>query len=199
MPKIVLILMLCAAYGLGYWGYGGFLRGFRDDHEYHRAQAALESLQQMTQAYADEHGSLPDFHDFNTRLRARWNSGRDHVPKEEENDPVARHLDFIIGSACGSDLYPWNSPPCFVLTSANPDGFGFYLHGEDGISKTQGRDRDDINSWDRSSTDFYHERGGYRRVLKKHATGAALAFVVFMIYLGRRRNAKPKRQRHDNL
>jgi hypothetical protein len=190
MQKIALILMLATSYGLGYWGCVFYMSGFRGGHEYHRAQVALDRLHWMTKDYLQEQGSLPDPNGFNARLKARWILGRDHVPKEEENDEIEWHLNYIIESAIRDNLHLWNSPPHFVLTSASPDGFGFYLDGEDGISKTQGRDRDDINSWDRSSTNFYHERRRYRRVLKKHAAGAGLAIGVFIVYFAFKKNKK---------
>lgn len=187
MPRIALILILAASYGLGYLGCRLYTGSIRGGHEYFRARITLEHLHLMAGRYSQDHGSLPDPGDFNARLKARWALGRDHVPKEEEDDGIEGHLSYMTESAFRDSLNPWNAPPHFVLTSASPDGFGFYLDGEDGISKTRGRDRDDINSWDRSSTDFYHERRRNRRILKEHSAGAALAMGVFMIHFVSRR------------
>lgn len=42
---------------------------------------------------------------------------------------------------------PWKNPYCFVTGDGFPDGYGIYSRGPDGISGTQGNDRDDLNSW----------------------------------------------------
>ena len=180
---------MIGSYGLGILGYRFYMSGYRGGHEYFRARVALERLHWMTKDL-HEQGSLPAPNDFNDRLKARWALGRDHVPKEEGNDDIEWHLNFIIESAIKDDLHLWNAPPHFVLTSASPDGFGFYLDGEDGVSKSKGQDRDDINSWDRSSTNFYYERRRNRHILKEHAIGAALAMGVFMIYFARKKNKR---------
>ena len=190
MPKLALILVMIGFYGLGILGYRFYMSGYRGGHEYFRARVALERLHWMTKDYSEEHGSLPDVEGFNTLLRERWALGRDHAPIEVEDDDIAWHLNFIIEGAIKDNLHLWNSPPHFVLTSASPDGFGFYLDGEDGISKSKGQDQDDINSWDRSSTDFYHERRRNRRILKEHAIGAALSMGVFVIYFARKKNKR---------
>ena len=193
MPKIALILVMIGSYGLGILGYRFFMSAYRGGHEYHRAQVALARLHLETKFYSEEHGSLPDIEGFNALLRERWALGRDHVPIEIEDDDIAWHLNFIIEGAFNGNLLLWNPPPHFVHTSASPDGFGFYLDGEDGISKSKGQDQDDINSWDRSSTDFYHERRRNRRILKEHAIGATLAVGVLIYSFTRKKN---KRTQH---
>ena len=177
MPKLALILVMIGSYGLGILGYRFYMSGYRGGHEYFRARVALERLHWMTKDYSEEHGDLPDIEGFNALLRERWAMGRDH-------------LNFIVENAIKDNLHLWNSPPHFVLTSASPDGFGFYLDGEDGISKSKGQDRDDINSWDRSSTDFYHERRRNRQIVKEHVIGAASATGVFGIYFARKKNKR---------
>lgn len=183
---------MIGSYGIGILGYRVFMSGFRGEHGYFRAQQALGSLHWMTKDYSEEHGSLPDIEGFNALLRERWALGFDHAPIEIkiEDDDIAWHLNLIIERAFKGNLHLWNSPPHFVLTSASPDGFGFYLDGEDGISKSKGQDRDDINSWDRSSTDFYHERRRNRRILKQHAIGATLAMGVLMFSFARKKNKR---------
>jgi hypothetical protein len=188
MPKLALILVMIGSYGLGILGYRFYMSGYRGGHEYFRAQVALNRLHSMTKDYSEEYGSLPDIEGFNSLLRERWNLGRDHTPIEIKDDDIEWHLNFIVENAIRDSLHLWNSPPHFVLTSASPDGFGFYLDGEDGISKSKGQDRDDINSWDRSSTDFYYERRRNRHILKEHSIGATLAMGVFMIYFARKKN-----------
>ena len=188
MPKLALILVMIGFYGLGIAGYRFCMSGFRGGHEYFRAQQALERLQWATREYMEEYGSLPDIENFNVLLRERWKLGRDHIPIEVEDDDIAWHLNFIIENAFRDTPILWNAPPRFVLTSASPDGFGYYLDGEDGISKSRGQDRDDLNSWNRTSTVFYHERRRNRHILREHAIGFALATGVFVIYLARKKN-----------
>jgi hypothetical protein len=196
MPKLALILGTIGAYVLGILGYRFYMSGFRGGHEYFRAQQALGRLHLMTKDYSEEHGSLPDIEGFNALLRERWALGRDHNPIEVEDDDIAWHLNFIVENAIRDDQRLWSSAPHFVLTSASPDGFGFYLDGEDGISKSKGQDRDDINSWDRSSTDFYHERRRNRHILKEHTISAGLAIGVFIVYFAFKKNKKPNKALH---
>ena len=190
MLKLALILAMIGSYGLGILGYRFYMSGYRGGHEYFRAQVALDRLHWMTKDYSEEHGSLPDIEGFNALLRERWAMGRDHAPIEVEDDDIAWHLNFIIEGGIKDSLHLWNSPPHFVLTSASPDGFGFYLDGEDGISKSKGQDRDDINSWDRSSTDFYYEQRRNRHILKEHAIGVTLATGVFMFSFAWKKNKR---------
>lgn len=46
---------------------------------------------------------------------------------------------------------PWGNPYRYVAGDGYPSGFGFYSSGIDGISKSQGNDPDDINSWSEES------------------------------------------------
>ncbi|MFC7335766.1 type II secretion system protein GspG [Haloferula chungangensis] len=46
---------------------------------------------------------------------------------------------------------PWGIPYSYVAGDGYPSGFGFYSPGKDGISRTQGNDPDDINSWSEES------------------------------------------------
>lgn len=52
----------------------------------------------------------------------------------------------------------FGSPAKFLVSEDLPDGFGFYLEGEDGISASGGNDEDDINSWDVDSRMHYERR-----------------------------------------
>lgn len=198
MPKLAQILVMIGSYGLGIAGYRFYMSGFRGGHEYFRAQQALERLQWATKEYLEEHGSLPDIEGFNVLLRERWKLRHDHTPIEVEDDDIAWHLNFMIENAFKDTPHLWNAPPRFVLTSASPDGFGYYLDGEDGVSKSKGQDRDDINSWDRTSTDFYHERRRNRHILNEHAIGAALAVGVFVIHFARKKNKRTQQVEAPN-
>ncbi|MBN8458568.1 MAG: hypothetical protein J0M04_12090 [Verrucomicrobia bacterium] len=181
---------MIASYGLGIFGYRFSMSGYRGGHEYFRAQVALEHLHRMTKDYSEEYGGLPDIEGFNALLRERWALGRDHAPIEVGADDIAWHLNFIMEKAIKDNLHLWNSAPHLVLTSASPDGFGFYLDGEDGISNSKGQDRDDINSWDQSSTDFYHARRRNRQILKGHAIGALSAMGVFVVSFAWKKNKR---------
>lgn len=182
LSKSSLILVLISSYGIGVFGCCIYFSSTSGDHRFFRARMALQHMHTMTK-HLQVRGSLPDPKDFNVRLKERWALGRDHVPKEEEDDSSGWLLDFIIERATQDHVYPWDAPPRFVLTSANRDGYGFYLDGEDGISKTKGRDRDDINSWDPSSSDYYYDRRLYRAILMLHVVGSTSAMVVFLVYV----------------
>jgi hypothetical protein len=46
---------------------------------------------------------------------------------------------------------PWGGPIYYFIDKELPHGFGVYICGPDGISKSRGNDSDDINNWDSAS------------------------------------------------
>jgi general secretion pathway protein G len=75
----------------------------------------------------------------------------------------------------------------------NPKSFDLYSCGEDGISKTGGSDRDDINSWDFDHPWRRHYSPGYpRRLLAEFASWLAIGLTpIIAFFVWRRRHAGP--------
>lgn len=42
---------------------------------------------------------------------------------------------------------PWGRPYILVIDAGQPEGFGIYCKGPDGVSRTVGNDPDDYNTW----------------------------------------------------
>ena len=78
--------------------------------------------------------------------------------------------------------------PIFVVDASLPDGFGFYLEGEDGVSLSQGRDADDINSWDEKSIDYYSQQSRRGFFVERAQVAGILTVVSVVLYLFIRRN-----------
>jgi len=89
------------------------------------------------------------------------------------------------------DLHLWNMPPKYIVSQSIPSGFGFYLCGEDGVSRSEGEDCDDINSWAQDSTSYYHKRLFYRRMFRHNVVGLGMAISVWLtcrLFGNRKRN-----------
>jgi hypothetical protein len=172
------------------------MHGFRGGHEYHRIQVGLDRIHSQTKDYIDQHGRLPEPEDFNSILKDRWIQGRQDLQLDEESDFEDWHLAFIADSALGFIPSIWDLPPRYVVSSELPDGFGFYIDGADGFSRTQGHDRDDINSWDRTSIDYYYQRRHYLRLITWHTVSLTLAFGIFFAFNVIEKFIKPNKSRH---
>ncbi len=89
----------------------------------------------------------------------------------------------------------WGRPFQVSWPTDSEDGelgdVGFYSLGEDGISKSFGNDPDDINSWDRDSTRYYHSRFTRSNNFARAKVAAIIAIVVFfgmqLFYLARKK------------
>lgn len=181
--KLILLLLTMLAYGLGYWISHEVNERTGLGSGYLRAQIALKSLQDRTREYLDHYGSLPDEIPFNKILEQRWISGENYISPLDDGSRQQLLFNLIIEASYDKNLHRWSSPPRFVISSSLPDGFGFYLDGEDGHSKTRGNDRDDINSWNPSSASFYYDRLVFAKRLEHHAIGAFLAIGFFTVCL----------------
>ncbi|MGJ8658179.1 MAG: hypothetical protein ACSHX6_17175 [Akkermansiaceae bacterium] len=90
-------------------------------------------------------------------------------------------LHFDISSIKQLDY--WNSSLICVRNKELPSGFGFYLTGEDHVSKTSGNDPDDINSWNRESWHFYYDRGHQKETKKIITISTILASITFILLM----------------
>jgi hypothetical protein len=77
----------------------------------------------------------------------------------------------------------WDTPPIYIKDKTLPDGYGFYLAGEDGISKSRGRDPDDLNSWNISSYHFYSERDRKKEELPINYIALVPAIIIFVLLM----------------
>lgn len=80
-------------------------------------------------------------------------------------------------------LQRWGAPPVFIRDQSIPQGFGFYLEGEDGISKSKGRDLDDINSWDITSKRYYVEKSIHEEAVQYRIIALFPTFITFFILM----------------
>ncbi|MGJ8725169.1 MAG: type II secretion system protein GspG [Roseibacillus sp.] len=75
-------------------------------------------------------------------------------PMEEGLNALVTRPKALAEGAHWAQLYdevpmdPWDNPIFYFIDDELPNGFGVYSCGPDGISKSEGNDPDDINSWD---------------------------------------------------
>ncbi|MGB0993592.1 MAG: hypothetical protein ACPG32_14125, partial [Akkermansiaceae bacterium] len=74
-----------------------------------------------------------------------------------KNNDEFEELSMLYQSDSYHRLKRWGRP-IYLVSKTIPSGRGFYSLGDDGVSSTQGKDPDDINSWDYSSISHYHRR-----------------------------------------
>ena len=58
----------------------------------------------------------------------------------------------------GTRMGSLDAAPVYIENNDLPNGFGFCLKGEDGVSTSRGNDPDDVNSWDFQSAQYYRDR-----------------------------------------
>jgi hypothetical protein len=192
MMRAIPFLILIAAYGLGCVASSVVMRS-TGNHEYFNSQVALRHLHPFTQRFVDTYG-LPDPDELNRLIAARWRKDSNATNYEEPQTEEESELHFIAECANDHALHVWMNPPRFIQSKALPDGFGFFLEGEDGISISRGEDRDDINSWNRSSIRFYQTRMRNHRLLRDNVVGAFLATVAgLMLFALDKKTKKPNK------
>ena len=75
-----------------------------------------------------------------------------------------------------------NAYVCIPPDSPDSNGLLFYSKGHDRISRTNGSDADDLNSWDRS-WDYYTGFDANEGHVNRYATAALLTLPAFIIML----------------
>lgn len=93
-----------------------------------------------------------------------------------------------LGDPPSEERDSWGRPYQFARRDGKSSGkieaIGVYSLGEDGISRTEGNDPDDINSWTVDNAAYYRKR--HQRMMRLITTGAfviGLVGAAFPIYL----------------
>lgn len=132
--------------------------------------------------YKETHGSIPEEEVTNRVITKLWTE-KDYRSSEFD-DPSEDELAMIIGGADYRSLKLWGKPPKYIVSKDLPGGYGLYMEGEDGVTRSNGNDPDDLNSWDVNSRSFYIERSEREHKPKRIiymlcSVGASLlAFIV---------------------
>ncbi len=121
-------------------------------------QSHLRNFHDYIDHYRKVEGTLPDEKTMNEIITKCYptKSAFQIYENTDLEDSILLYIPQEISGA--RELHYWNSPPIYIIDKTLPSGFGFYLKGTDGTSKTSGNDPDDINSWDKDSRRFYTER-----------------------------------------
>lgn len=163
-------------------------------HTWANAQFALHDLERALAAYQSETGDIPPIGLVESQIQAAWKNGADALAEDYDG-----RLWIAFAVADNNRLRLWGSPPRVTRRSGLP-AYGFYLEGEDGISRSGGEDPDDINSWSFESTSFYYDRLQRRQWVRNGSWSiipATLAFVAGWVFFIRRPN-KPNKAWVDN-
>lgn len=130
-------------------------------------------------------GILNDFQSIdvdaiNARLDKKWAEGR-YTPMEGVEEYSSDWLlNQIIEDSTFISNY-WDAPPQITKRPDSPHAYGVYLRGPDKISRSNGEDPDDLNSWDHTSRMFHYQKRYRREQRTKHGTTAILTLSVLVI------------------
>lgn len=155
-------------------------------HSSFECYSGFKYLNSVIYVIQHDEKSLPDATRVNRIIAEHFQKAPNHELFENYSDKD--HMLFQLPQLISENrsLRMWDSPPIYVRDETLPEGFGFYLEGEDGISNTAGEDADDVNSWDRKSNQFYAQR----EILREKQRDASLAmiptgFVILWLFLRR--------------
>lgn len=164
------------------------------NHTWSKAQNALRRLEESAVRYTAKHGHPPDAVELNGEIEKVWvvkKTWIDSMPPDLDHD-LADILYFLAMPE--NDLRKFEQPPRFVVNSNLPNGCGFFWAGEDGTTSTNGRDPDDINSWDNSSDGFYYDRANRKTAIRDDLI--ALPPALFAAWFtGRKKTTNKSRHR----
>jgi hypothetical protein len=104
----------------------------------------------------------------------------------DHNEYILAQIPHLI-SKNKFELQRWNTPPVFIRDQSLPQGFGFYLEGEDGISRSRGRDLDDINSWDITSKKYYVDKSIHEEAVQYRIIAIFPALLTFIYIITRKK------------
>lgn len=172
------------------WGFITPITKTLGTHSAHDSTIQLKQLHYSIYPYIYDHKSLPEAEQFNKIIQDRFKkgSGDQTVKDHSHNSSLYEAAEYITKNR---SLHLWGHPPVYIKDETLPEGYGFYLTGEDGISKSLGRDPDDVNSWDRYSFRFYTHREHQeksRRIKIYSFIPAVLTFLYFMLRSRKRKS-----------
>ena len=171
------------------WRASAYVNRALGPHTWGNAYMTLRMMERRMTSYKKQYGRLPEANRVNVQIEKIWKGDPSYIVDSEDEEALA--LSTVTEVSAYDRLRVWDRPPRFVVTEASPAGFGFYLEGEDGMSKTEGSDPDDINSWSSESMAFYYDRLRRGRNLRD-ATIAAIVAAPVLIFMLKLRSRSDK-------
>jgi len=161
------------------WHAVAFVLRTKGPHTWFDSHIELGRLHFYIEEFRGEDGELPSSGRVNEVIQRSYIAGVDQevFERSEDSNFLLYHLAREVSEK--RLLRLWDDPPVYVRDDSLPGGYGFYLAGEDGISKTSGKDRDDINSWDQNSYQYYFEKLHRQRALRNSIAASVPALLVF--------------------
>ena len=173
-------LLISLIVGMMFHGARSVLLAERGGHGPFRTQRALSMMHYWVKCGLETGATLPEEAEYNRHVVEAWKLAQqgesyDEIFESSYSDCylALSHMDMQVSR------FRWGRPPIYVVNPELPDGFGFYLLGEDGVSATQGDDPDDINSWNKRSHHFYHKQRMRRKQMEPLRATALVTVVVF--------------------
>ncbi len=158
-------------------------------HAASNSRRQLQQLHYLVDTYKIYNNSLPDTEELNNIIEQHQKCPEEIIEPDSSDTKYA--LFFISQSITeNKNDWRWGAYPIYIQDKTLPEGYGFYLAGEDGISKSMGRDTDDVNSWDRNSSRFYAVRQAKQELLHNTYISIIPASLTFLYFITRRKKIK---------
>jgi hypothetical protein len=156
----------------------------------------LKQLHYYMYPYLKNKGNqIPDEKILNRIIAENYQKQPNHEIFESYKDKDCDLLQIAKRiSEAKHSLQLWGAPPIYIKDKSLPEGYGFYLAGEDGISNTKGRDLDDVNSWDRKSYRFYPIRERKQKSLRITYISIIPALFTFIYIITRKKKTFSSRR-----
>ena len=101
----------------------------------------------------------------------------------------------ILGECPEKD--PWANPyQCVTRRVGDEDRLGVYSFGRDGTSKSDGNDKDDLNSWNDDGLKWYKNVDNRRERIDLVAQGLVFTALIYVFFLLIKGAAVAERKRH---
>lgn len=98
--------------------------------------------------------------------------------------------DNLLQELVGAQVGPLNAPPIYIESNDLANGFGFYITGDDGESKSRGNDPDDVSTWDIESVSRYRSRLIWELRTRYAAMALGPGLIVFWLLFRMTRNRR---------
>lgn len=179
MKRIHVSLVASAVTFFVCWHAVAIVLRAQENHTSFNSYIALVRLHSYIEELRDEEGALPTSERVNLVIQGALAENSIHESFELFDDPNFLLYELALEVSEERMFRLWDIPPIYVMSDCLPDGFGFYLAGEDSISKTSGMDRDDINSWDKDSYRYYLSRLHRQRSIRNSLAASVPALLIF--------------------
>ncbi|MGJ8658177.1 MAG: hypothetical protein ACSHX6_17165 [Akkermansiaceae bacterium] len=162
-------------------------------HSAFRSYIKLKQLHHFMILHLEiEEKPLPDEEFLNKMIKENYLKDPDHEVFNDTNDKNFSLLQFSQEISENHHLRLWGAPPIYIRDLTLPDGYGFYLAGEDGVSSSKGRDPDDVNSWNGDSFKFYTNRMRQRKIWRNTKSAFIPTLLTFLYCILRSRKTKSR-------